>query len=170
MVLTVFAGLPGVGKSTLAVRVGAALPATLLAVDTVDHVLHSYEVTENRPGYAAYGVVAALAGVQLALGQSAVIDAVNPIGAARDIWTGLADRAQVRLRVIEVVCSDETEHRRRVEHRRTHGTAGADAFDWIKVLEVKAVYEPYIGSRLVVDTGIPGDPLDAILAYIRGVL
>jgi predicted kinase len=165
MVLTVFAGLPGVGKSTLAVRVGAALPGALLAVDTVDHVLHSYEVTEKRPGYAAYGVVAALAGVQLALGQSAVIDAVNPIGAARDIWVGLAERAQVQLRVIEVVCGDEAEHRRRVERRPSQG-----APDWIKVLEVKAVYEPYVGPRLVVDTCIPGDPLDAILAYVRGVL
>jgi predicted kinase len=168
MVLTVFAGLPGTGKSTLAVRVGAALPGALLAVDTVDHVLHSYEVTESRAGYAAYGVVAALAGVQLALGQSVVIDAVNPIRAAREIWVDLADRAQVQLRVLEVVCGDEAEHRRRVERRFAAGVEGAP--DWVEVLERKVVYEPYVGPRLVVDTAIPGDPLDAILAYLRGVL
>jgi predicted kinase len=165
MVLAVFAGLPGTGKSTLAVRVGAALPGPLLAVDTVDHALHSYQVTENRPGYAAYGVVAALAGVQLALGQSVVVDAVNPIKAARDIWVDLAERAQVPVRVVEMICGDEAAHRRRVENRYASGTAGAP--DWVHVLERKAEYEPFVGPRLVVDSMLPGDPLDAVLAYLR---
>src|ERR671917_346693 len=53
MVLAVFAGLPGVGKSTLAARVATELPAAVLAVDTVDFALHRYDVTEPRPGYAA---------------------------------------------------------------------------------------------------------------------
>jgi predicted kinase len=168
MVLTVLAGLPGTGKSTLAVRVGAALPGALLAVDTIDHVLHSYRVTEPRPGYAAYGVVAALAGVQLALGQNVVVDAVNPIRAARDIWVDLAERARVQLRVLEVVCGDEAVHRRRVERRVAAGVDGAPT--WEQVLETNITYEPYLGPRLVVDTNVPGDPLDAILAYVRGVL
>jgi predicted kinase len=168
MVLVVFAGLPGAGKSTLAVRVGAALPAPLLAVDTIDHALHTYHVMEPRPGYAAYGVVAALAGVQLALGQGAVIDAVNPVRAARDIWVELADRARVPLRVIEIVCGDEREHRRRVETRHAAGTPGIPT--WEKVVQQRAEYEPYIGRRLVVDTAMPGDPLDAILAYLHNPL
>jgi predicted kinase len=166
MVLTVLAGLPGTGKSTLAVRVGAALPAALLAVDTVDHALHAYQVTEPRPGYAAYGVVAALTGVQLALGQSVVVDAVNPVRAAREIWVGLAERAQVPLRVLEVICGDETEHRRRVERRAAAGVEGAP--DWPQVVQRRNAYEPYVGPRLVVDTSIPGDPLDQVLAYLRG--
>ncbi len=60
MVLAVFAGLPGVGKSTLAAQVAAELPAAVLAVDTVDFTLQRYDVHEPRPGFAAYGVVAAL--------------------------------------------------------------------------------------------------------------
>jgi predicted kinase len=169
MVLTVLAGLPGVGKSTLAVRIGAALPAPLLAVDTVDRVLHRYDVTEPRPGYAAYGVVAALTGVQLALGQSVVVDAVNPVKAAREIWVDLAERAHVQLRVIEVVCGDEREHRRRVESRYAQRVDERSP-DWIEVLQRKAEYQPYVGRRLMVDTTRPGDPLDEILAYIRGAL
>ena len=50
MVLAVFAGLPGVGKSTLAERVAAQLPAAVLPVDTVDFTMQRYEVTESRPG------------------------------------------------------------------------------------------------------------------------
>ena len=105
MVLAVFAGLPGVGKSTLAARVAVELPAAVLAVDTVDFTLRRYEVSEARPGYAAYGVVAALAETQLQIGHHVIIDAVNPVKAARQLWVDLAERMDVPLRVVEVVTS-----------------------------------------------------------------
>jgi predicted kinase len=165
VVLAVFAGLPGVGKSTLAAQVGAALPAAVLAVDAVDFTLASYGVTEPRPGYAAYGVVAALADVQLRIGHHVIIDAVNPVQAARDLWTDLAERRDVPLRVVEVVCGDEVEHRRRVEARyaaRDHdGVPG-----WVRVLERQAEYEPYTGPRLVVDTYLATDPVPPVVAYL----
>jgi predicted kinase len=76
MLLAVFAGLPGSGKSTLAGRAGAALPAPVLAVDAVERTLRDLGID---PGVAGYAVVAALAEAQLALGQSVVVDAVNPV-------------------------------------------------------------------------------------------
>ena len=133
MVLAVFAGLPGVGKSTLAAAVAAELPAAVLAVDTVDFTLRRYDVTEPRPGFAAYGVVAALAEVQLRIGHSVIIDAVNPVRAARQLWVDLADRLGVPLRVVEVVCGDDGEHRRRVEAR--YAARDHDGIpDWVRVL------------------------------------
>src|SRR3954451_24857981 len=111
MVLAVFAGLPGVGKSTLAERVAAELPAAVLPVDTVDFTMQRYEVTETRPGYAAYGIVAALAEVQLRIGHHVIIDAVNPVKAARQLWVELAERLGVPLRVVEVVCLEDAEQR-----------------------------------------------------------
>ena len=117
MVLAVFAGLPGVGKSTLAARVAAVMPAAVLAVDTVDFTLRRYDVSEPRPGYTPYGVVAALAEVQLRIGHHVIIDAVNPVRSARQLWVDLSERLDVPLRVVEVVCGDDTEHRRRVEAR-----------------------------------------------------
>jgi len=165
-VLAVFAGLPGVGKSTLARRVGAALPAPVLPVDPVDRVLWRYEVTEPHPGIAAYGVVAALAEVQLDLGLSVIVDAVNPVAPARQLWHDLAGRAGAPLRVVEVCCGDDDEHRRRVERRRA-ADAGRGIPTWEQVVARSAEYEPYIGPRLVVDTALPGDPLDAVLAYLR---
>jgi len=165
MVLAVFAGLPGVGKSTLAARVAAVLPAVSLAVDTVDFTLQRYDVSESRPGYAAYGVVAALAEDQLRNGQSVIIDAVNPVRAARQLWVELSDRLSVPLRVVEVVCSDDAEHRRRVEARfaaRDHDGVP----DWVRVLERQAEYEPYLGPRLVVDTYLAKDPVPPVVAYL----
>ena len=153
MVLAVFAGLPGVGKSTLAERVAAALPATVLAVDTVDAALRRYDVTEPRPGFAAYGAVLGLAETQLRIGGSVVIDAVNPVRATRRLWEDLAERLQVPLRVVEVVCGDEAEHRRR-------------SADWGRVLERSREYEPYLGPRLVVDTFLASDPVPPVVAYL----
>jgi predicted kinase len=179
MVLAVFAGLPGVGKSTLAARVAAELPATVLAVDTVDFTLQRYEVTEPRPGYAAYGVVAALAEVQLRIGHHVIIDAVNPVRAARQLWVELAERLGVPLRVVEVVCGDDAEHRRRVEARytsRDHDArptapptperAKGDIPDWVRVLERQKEYEPYLGPRLVVDTFLAREPVAPVVAYL----
>jgi len=165
MVLAVFAGLPGVGKSSLAARVAAVLPATVLAVDTVDFTLQRYDVSEPRPGYAAYGVVAALAEVQLRIGHNVIIDAVNPVKAARQLWVDLAERMNVPLRVVEVVCGDDTEHRRRVEARyaaRDHEGVP----DWVRVLDRQAEYEPYLGPRLVVDTFLAKDPVPPVVDYL----
>ena len=165
MVLAVFAGLPGVGKSTLAGAVAAELPAAVLAVDTVDFTLQRYAVHEPRPGYAAYGVVAALAEEQLKIGHHVIIDAVNPVKAARDLWVDLAERMAVPLRVVEVVSGDDAEHRRRVESR--YATRDHDGVpDWVRVLERQSEYEPYLGPRLVVDTFLAKDPVPQVVSYL----
>src|SRR3954471_19744645 len=141
------------------------LPAAVLAVDTVDFTMRSYDVTEPRPGYAAYGVVAALAETQLRMGHHVIIDAVNPVKAARQLWVDLAERLDVPLRVIEVVCGDDAEHRRRVEARyeaRDHDGIP----DRGGVLERKKEYEPYLGPRLVVDTHLAAEPVGPVVEYL----
>lgn len=165
MVLAVFAGLPGVGKSTLAEQVGVVLPAAVLPVDTVDFTMRAHDVTEPLPGHAAYGVVAALAEVQLRMGHHVIIDAVHPVKAVRQHWVELAERLGVPLRVVEVVCGDDAEHRRRVEAR--FATRAHDGIpDWVRVVERQAEYEPYLGPRLVVDTFLAADPVSPVVDYL----
>ena len=162
-VLVAFAGLPGVGKTTLAARVGTALRAPVLPVDPVERALHRYGLTGDVPGMAAYGAVAGLAEVQLGLGTSVVVDAANPAAGTRGLWFELSERAGVPLRLIEVYCGDEAELRRRVEARHT---ADPLAPTWEQTRQRGTGYEPLIGPRLVVDTTIPIDPLPAILRYL----
>ena len=162
-VLAVFAGLPGVGKSTLAGQVAVALPAAVLAVDTADHALLRRGV--NLETQTAHEMVAALAEDQLRLGHSVIIDAVNQTRQIRQLWVELAERAAVALRVVEVICSDDAEHRRRVEARfRNRDHDGIP--DWVRVLERQAEYEPYLGPRLVVDTYLAKEPVPPVLDYL----
>ncbi|MEV6706766.1 AAA family ATPase [Micromonospora wenchangensis] len=161
--LVVFAGLPGVGKSTLARQVGVALGAAVLAVDPVERALARHGLTGPGPGQAGYDALAGLAEVQLGLGTSVVVDAANPAAGTRGLWFELSERAGVPLRLIEVYCGDEAELRRRVEARHT---ADPLAPTWEQTRQRGTGYEPLIGPRLVVDTTIPIDPLPAILRYL----
>jgi predicted kinase len=165
-VLVAFAGLPGVGKSVLATRVGAALRAPVLPVVSVERALARYGLVGDTAWMASYAALAEVAEVQLGLGLSVVVDAVNPVASARGLWHDLAERTGVPLRMIEVHCGDEAEHRRRVEARLP---AEPDPLlpTWEQTLVRRAEYEPFIGPRLVVDTAVDIDPLPGILAYLR---
>ncbi|MBM7080081.1 AAA family ATPase [Micromonospora humida] len=161
--LVVFAGLPGVGKSTLAGQVGVALGAAVLTVDPIERALARHGLTGPGSGQAGYDALAGLAEVQLGLGTSVVVDAANPAAGTRGLWFELAERAGVPLRLIEVYCGDEAELRRRVEARHA---ADPLAPTWEQTRQRGTGYEPLIGPRLVVDTTIPIDPLPAILRYL----
>ena len=113
---------------------------------TFDRVASLYD--EVRPGY-----------------PDVIIDAVNPVKAARQLWVELAERLKVPLRVVEVVCGDDAEHRRRVEARYA-ARAHDGVPDWVRVVERQAEYEPYLGPRLVVDTYLATDPVAPVVAYL----
>lgn len=148
--LVVFGGLPGTGKTTLARRVAEETAAAYLRVDAIEAALGRAGISREQPtGLAAYVVAHAVAEGCLAVGGSVVIDAVNPVEAARDGWRHLAQRVGKPLRVIEVVCSDVVEHRRRVEAREPD-LEGHVVPGWSDVEERE--YEPWQEPRLVVDT------------------
>ncbi|MEU1603431.1 AAA family ATPase [Micromonospora matsumotoense] len=161
--LVVFAGLPGVGKSTLAGQVGVALGAPVLPVDPIERALARHGLTGPGAGLAGYDALAGLAEVQLGLGTSVVVDAVNPVAGARGLWLDLAVRAGVPVRLIEVHCGDEAELRRRVEARHA---ADPLAPTWEQVRRRGTEYETLTGPRLVVDTAVAIDPLPGILSYL----
>jgi predicted kinase len=146
------AGLPAAGKSSIAEGLGRALPAAVVAVDPVEAAMWRAGVDRGQPtGLAAYLVAEAVADGVLALGQNAIIDAVNSVEAARRQWRALADRHRISVAFIEVVCSDARVHRRRLE-RRSRSILGFEEPTWQAVQQRRAEYQPWTDDRLVLDS------------------
>ncbi len=112
--LIVIGGLPGTGKTTVARGVAAELSAVHLRVDTVEQALRR---PPDQIADAGYRVLHALALDNLRLGHWVIADSVNPVPLTRDAWHSVAQAAGAAIVEIELVCSDPTEHRRRVEQR-----------------------------------------------------
>ncbi|HEY4017215.1 MAG TPA: ATP-binding protein [Pseudonocardiaceae bacterium] len=165
--LIVFAGLPGTGKTTLSKQIAADLRATLLRVDVIEAAVVRSGIARHPVNEVGYLVMRDIAAANLAIGGTVLIDAVNSVTEARDIWVELAATEHVPLRTVEVVLADSEEHRRRVEQRDGDLVAG-HVPTWQQVLDRE--YEPWDeekhGHRLVVDSGDRAAALAAIRGYL----
>ena len=147
--LVVFGGLPGTGKTTLARQVADRLGATYLRIDTIEQALRSSMGLADDLGPAGYEIAYAICETNLTLGRAVVADCVNPLPVTRAAWRDVARRTASPIVEIEVICSDEAEHRRRVESREID-IPGLIAPTWAAVMARD--YEPWSEPRTVVDT------------------
>ncbi len=161
-VLIVFAGLPGVGKTSIARALALASGALYLRVDTVEQAIRE---AGGVAGPAGYAVVQALAAENLTLGRDVLVDGVNPLAVSREAFATRAREGGARLIDVEVVCSNVVEHRRRVETRRPD-IPGHAVPDWAAVTARR--YEPWTTPRIVLDTARQsvGQAVAALLAQM----
>lgn len=140
-------GLPGTGKSTIAAAIADRRPAVLLRIDAIEAAMWRHGLTREQTGVAAYAVAAPA----LTRGLMVIAEAVSAVDAARQGWVGTAAAAGVRLCVIETVCPDGDEHRRRVT-TRSSDIPGFTQPTWAEVMATAGGYEPRSDDRLVLDT------------------
>ena len=160
--LIALGGLPGTGKSTLATAFAGRLRAIHLRIDTIEQAMrHAGQDVSAAEGYLVARDVAL---DNLGLGLSVVVDAVNPIEFTRNLWRHAASRCGARLLEIELVCSDDVEHRRRVESR-TADIPGFVLPTWSHVQDRE--YEPWTTAE-VIDTA--GRTVDETIAQMVACL
>jgi predicted kinase len=164
----VLSGLPGTGKSALARRIGGRMRFPVLSVDPIESAILRAGIAPGfATGLAAYLVVEALADSQLSLGQSVIVDAVNAVEPAKDMWRQLATRHGAALEIVECCCSDEALHRERLAARRRGLAASFREPTWDDVQKRWLEYTPWAEPLLVVDAIEPLDSnVQRVLAWL----
>ncbi|MGY1751435.1 AAA family ATPase [Modestobacter sp. SYSU DS0511] len=164
--LVVVGGLPGVGKTTVARSVAAALPAAHLRIDAFELALVRQELVAGPDDVGAHGYALALAAADTCLtaGTAVVVDAVFDVAAARRPFRELAARHGAPVHWLRLICTDRAEHRRRIE-ARTADLPGHTVPTWAQVQDRRI--DQWHERHTVVDTA-GGDPVAAVLAAVGG--
>lgn len=139
--LYIFAGLPASGKTTLSKRLSQKCGATYIRVDTIESALKASTLNIHPAEDAGYIAGCGLAKENLLLGQSVIVDSVNPIKLTREWWRNSALQTNTTFIEIEVICSHIETHKGRINDR---------GWDWSRVTDRK--YEVFEGGIIQIDT------------------
>lgn len=147
----IFGGLPGSGKSAVAQSLAGKINAFYLRVDSIEQAIRSSSILspDAEIGPAGYMAIYRVAADNLRLGHSVIADSVNPIEITRTAYREIAEQAGVKFLEVEVICSDEAEHRHRVETRRST-VEGLTLPTWEQV--ASRSYETWDRPHLRLDT------------------
>lgn len=132
----VFAGLPGVGKSSIAKQLAKRSRCFHLRVDAVEEPFISSGIDLTSQGYLA---IRNLAIENAELGLGSIIDCVNPWPLTREMFNFYGHIVVT----VEVFCSNTTVHQSRLNERGLGPT-------WQEVLDKE--YVPWIEADYRFDT------------------
>jgi predicted kinase len=147
--LIALGGLPGTGKTTVAQTLARKLAAVYLRIDTLEQAFIRSGSGQADIGPGGYLAGYAVAADNLRLGLTVVADSVNALQVTRSAWRNVALEAGVPLFEVELICSDTTKHRLRVEAREAD-IPGHQLPTWKSVLERQ--YDPWNSQHLLIDT------------------
>lgn len=150
--LIVISGLPGVGKTSVAEIVATRTGSVHLSIDAVEESILACGLPRGwHVGVAAYEAVGAMAELNLRLGRSVIVDAVNDSEKARQTWRAAAAGDESRIDFVHLVISDALEHERRLTGRN-RGLAHVGEPTWADVQRRRADYAAWSGAVAVVET------------------
>ena len=145
--LYILSGLPGVGKSKLAKLLAAKINATFLRIDTIEQGLRDLcNLTVEGEGYRlAYRI----ASDNLLAGNNVIADSCNPIELTREEWNQVAKNSQANYVNIQVICSDQADHRARIENRISE-IPNLKLPNWQQIQNRE--YHDWSADRIIIDT------------------
>lgn len=120
-----------------------------LRVDSVEVAMKNSVLSIHSAEDAGYLALASIAKDNLFLGFDVIVDTVNPIAVTRQLWSETAAACGAHLLNVEVICSDETVHRDRVE-KRENDIEGLNVPDWQQVSN--RAFEAWEQDRVTLDT------------------
>lgn len=146
-VLYIFAGLPGAGKTTIAKELARTTQAAYLRLDTIEQGIQ--DLCHYKVQGEGYRLAYRIAGDNLALGQSVIADSCNPWKLTREEWESVALSHNALYVNIEIICSDQKEHRLRIETRKTD-IKNLRLPTWQDIF--KREYHPWEQEHIIIDT------------------
>lgn len=168
--LVLMVGLPGTGKSTLARRLAALLPASIVESDRVRRVLFKWPRHTLHESRRVHQVCRVLIERLLRQGSSVIFDATNLMEAHRALIYQIADRLQIPLVILLVTAPPEVV-RQRLEGR-VHQRDPEDASEatWPVYERMRRSMEPIGRPYLEVDTSRDLEPLlpELVRAILQG--
>jgi len=148
-ILLIFGGLPGVGKTTIALELSRQIGTFHVRIDSIEQAMRAAGAMQGPLDEAGYRVGYAVAADNLRLGRNVIADCVNPLNITREAWVAEAAQVGAIAVNVEIVCSNVQEHRRRVE-ARVADIPELNPPTWDEV--VARNYQPWVGKRIVIDT------------------
>lgn len=162
------AGLPGAGKTTLALKLGAMLHWPVLSKDTLRSSLMMVEVVERVAGFAAYELLFALAHDLLVQQRISIIldcSSVYPFILHRS--TELARKANAQLRVVRCAV-DSAVRGQRLDERKNGTASTAPLLPALTIDEEQLLFTHLPKNTLVLHTAAPFEEyLPAVMAYLE---
>ncbi len=150
--LIIVCGLPGTGKSTLALALAAKLDGEHISSDIIRRKMLEERTYSEQEKYRVYERMVAEAEALLKKGKSVVADATFYRKRTRQQMLDAARRCGKKVLIVECVLDEETIEER-MEIRRAGRESESEA-DFSVYLKVKALFEPVSEEHLVVDTGL----------------
>ncbi len=155
--LIVFAGAPGVGKSTLARALARELHAAYLDKDTIKDAALTLgrelkiENVMQFAGALSYTLLVPLARDNLTVGTHVIIDSPAGYRAFQEAVEQLVRSLKVNFKLIECITTDEALLRERIE-RRGAELPDHRVRDWDAYQQARERLERMSGPRLLIDT------------------
>lgn len=160
-------GLPGSGKSTVSESLAEKLKLPLFSVDPIESSIIKSGINKSfETGLAAYLVAETLAWEQLKCNNSVIIDAVNSVKEARNIWKSLSEQTNSKLIIIECTLEEKI-HKERIESR-VRNMHGMSEISWEDVQKRRKEYLPWTEERLILNTAENFEiSIEKVLKYIE---